>query len=704
MSWNYVSAPQDGTLWLEWISARSGEHRFPSDGYVWGDMEQTYRQEFGGYTLEMLVHNVGYRPQYENMAAHARTRYHFIAKNPSVNAAPPDPNLWIVHYHQADQGRVLPSQQVPLSNPMRQIMSERRWLESQGKIERRDFMLHDREHWPTIHIPGNAQMQQQTAMMQQQQHRFPQSGPYQQQGGPPAKRARTGTSTMPGPPDGVHDTSIEDEENTSLGDFFDHLSPREISMARYMQHHRWMEEVFSSPYASSHIVPPDLGLGLMGELKGLTDGILNPPSVDDVGRPAETSNKAQDAQPFTNLRRDQVDEFNKRVEKHLEEGQAEIERMKKEHAEKMAEWKKTKTLMQAEKKLRHATWEGHESAVSLYRMDVPATNGHAEEHTSPDTVEDVVREVESLLGVKIEGHRDATMIEKGGLEKSEEEPKEDVTPQGNVNQNSEMAGMNQDQSMTSGANGEPSRQAFNSQPEPVAQTKAEALAPTVPANVSQPTLEAEQEGQQQVEASTEDQPPISASMDDETALDDMDGMEVGDTSLMDGMDMDVDTGDIDFVQDEDTPGERVALSGVSDAPAVQAIARDDLDPAQASNVASPVTLGQIGDQQAQASELEQQSLPTGTAEESLTNQPGIDTSDLPVNPVGGDLTNAEQAGDNSMFDDGTFDDLNMEGEPGDDGLIDFDGGMGMEDSAFGDALHGMDTPAAGQEGEDAEGS
>jgi hypothetical protein len=31
------------------------------------------------------------------------------------------------------------------------------------------------------------------------------------------------------------------------------------------------------------------------------------------------------------------------------------------------------------------------------------------------------------------------------------------------------------------------------------------------------------------------------------------------------------------------------------------------------------------------------------------------------------------------------------GADDDDGLIDFDGGMGMEDSAFGDAMHGMDT-------------
>jgi hypothetical protein len=57
-----------------------------------------------------------------------------------------------------------------------------------------------------------------------------------------------------------------------------------------------------------------------------------------------------------------------------------------------------------------------------------------------------------------------------------------------------------------------------------------------------------------------------------------------------------------------------------------------------------------------------------------------------------DVSGVEGEVDNGLFDDGTFDDLtNMDGEASDDGLLDFDGGMGMEDSAFGDAMHGMDT-------------
>ncbi|USW56127.1 Putative SWI/SNF and RSC complexes subunit Ssr4 protein [Septoria linicola] len=341
MSWHYVTSPQDGTVWLEWIPQEKTEHPYPSDGYVWGDMEQSYRQDYNGYTLELRVQTVGYRPGHDQMATHARTRYHFIAKSPNVAAANPDPSLWIVHYHSADPKQIMPASQVPVSPHVQQIITQRRWLESQGRLERREFMLHDREHWPTLHIPGHERQQPNPVGTPQRPYQ-----PYPSATGPPNKRPRTSGPSgalMPGASDSLPDMTIEAEEDTSLGDFFDHLTQRDISMARYMQHHRWMEEVFSSPYATSQIVPPDLGLGLMGELKGLTDGILEPPNTDVREDPAAKPAKAKEADAFSNLTKEQVDEFSKRVAKHLEEGQAEIEKMKADHAAKMAEWKKQRT-------------------------------------------------------------------------------------------------------------------------------------------------------------------------------------------------------------------------------------------------------------------------------------------------------------------------------------------------------------------------
>ena len=353
MSWTYVQAPQDGTLFLEWLSPSRPQSNFPSDGYAWADQpESMARQDFNGYTIEMMYHNLGYRHQQDPLASHARTRYHLVAKNPNVNAPPPDPSLWIVHYHQADPNRVMPVNSIPIQSINNQNAVQRRWLENQGRIEKKDFMLHDREHWPTINLPS---MQHQPSMaqpspgfppnpyapLQQPQQSMQQRAGFPQPRGDgpgPIKRQRTGTMAAPGD-SAVHDTSIEDEENTALGDFFDHLTPRDISMARYMQHHRWMEEVFSSPYASAQIVPPDLGLGLTGELKGLTEGLLEPPTAVD-GAEVVRSGKPKEA-AFTSLTKEQVEEFGRRVQKHLYDGQADIDRMKQEHAEKMAEWRKT---------------------------------------------------------------------------------------------------------------------------------------------------------------------------------------------------------------------------------------------------------------------------------------------------------------------------------------------------------------------------
>ncbi|KAK4955305.1 hypothetical protein LTR10_007500 [Elasticomyces elasticus] len=466
MSWTYVQAPPDGTLWLEWLPpTRMETQAFSSDGYIWADAESTFRHDYKGYTIEVLKHTMGYRMNYDQIASHARTRFHIVAKNPSVNAAPPDPALWIVHYHQAD--RILPASQAPFPPQMQQIMQERKWLESQGKLEKRDFMLHDRQSWPQITVPasngrGQGGMQQQGMYGQPgpshiQQGRGGQPAYYPQQvasGQPPAaKRQRPNPPVAGGSHDGVHDINIEEEENTTQGDFFDHLTTRDISMARYTQHHRWMEEVFSSPYASNQLVPADLGLGLMGELKGLTDGILEPPQITaDVGSPRAT--KPTEAQPFTNLSQDQVAEFNRRVAKHLEEGKAEIERMKAEHEAKMSAWKKSGGVMKAEKRLRLATWEGHEGAVpTVFRVEGQGTVEGGE----GETVQSLVQEVEGLLGMKIAPRKEYKVVEKGGLEREEEVPAvQDIGRQMLQQQQQQQYG-GQQQSMTanSGGNQEP---------------------------------------------------------------------------------------------------------------------------------------------------------------------------------------------------------------------------------------------------------
>lgn len=699
MAWQYVQAPQDGTLWLEWISPRGGEYRFASDGYLWGDQEMSRREDFGGYTIEILSHTIGYRPQFDQMATHARTRYHLVAKHPNANAAPPDPNLWLVHYHQTDQSRFMPFNAIPIHPQMRQQMAERRFLESQGRIERREFMLHDREHWPQVTLPG--QMPQQMGglpgmnpMMAQQQMaqaRHP-SFPWPQGAGqgPPAKRPRhSGPSGQPGSSDGVADTSIEDEENVSLGDYFDHLSQRDISTTRYMQHHRWMEEIFSSPYASSQIVPPDLGLGLMGALKGLTEGILEPPSVQDINSNAPKAPKAKEATRFTNLKKEQVEEFNSRVQKHLEEGQAEIERMKKEHAERMAELKKGNVLMQAEKRLRNATYTGRDQLDAAFRLD-----GIADGDASHETVEDIVKDVEARMNVRITGYENTTLIEKGGFQEKHNRVQDEYLSKGQ--QDANMNGMGRE--TMGGGNGGVSAVPDGSQHGPTAttQNQAEALEAKMLQHAPQSNVQRDQtsttggpDGAQQ----DQDQQP---GLDQDDMFGDGGGMDMGDTSMIEGMDMDVDvdnggidTSNIDFMDDPS------GAMGEQSAPQLDPSAAQPAPGTEATVQPAAPNAAQSGagiDQQ-QASQPEATTIPaTTSASEPVTTAPSQPATSAP---------DASATADDSLFNDPgadfadtTFDDLGALDGHEDAGLGDVD--FGMDESAFEGAMHGMEGGGEGQ--------
>lgn len=651
MSWTYVNAPNDGTIWLEWLPQyRHG--RLPSDGYVWGDAETVFRQDFNGYTIEGMVHQLGYRPGLDPVASHARTRYHFVAKAPNVNAAPPDPSLWIVHYHQAEHRNILPAAQVPFDPQTRMLLHERQALQSQGRLEKRDFMLHDRDHWPHINGPTGGHMGH-TMMAPGFYGSNPMSGAqgrYNPAAPPAAKRQRTqGSVVVPGANEGMPDTTIEDEENTALGDYFDHLTPRDISTARYMQHHRWMEEVFSSPYASGQIVPADLGLGLMGEMKSLTDGLLDPPTMDFDCALEKQSGSEEEPKPFTAVKKEQVDEFNKRVQKHLDDGQAEIERMKTEHAAKMQEWRKTKTLLQAEKRLRSAKWNSDDTVA--YSLEEP--EGDDDAASKREDVEAVLKDVEGLLGVKFAGYADAMLIDKGGWQEREPSP----APQSARTPEEQTGAPTSD----------------------VPQNKAEQLEPKIPADVPQPNASPAAPTQQQSQAPA--QSDMQSGLPAQGSVPQQPEQNVPSTSnsdlqLPEGMDLD--TADLQFPSAGVTP----IQSGTP---------TQTQTPGDNSTFSAPQT--NTAPSEAAAASVQQQPAQPPAQQEttSVANAGGQPSSNAPsTNPQGTPAGGMGDLQDTSMFND-SFGELAGEfGQGNGDGMIDFG-----DDSAFGEALHGMDTPGGG---------
>lgn len=233
---------------------------------------------------------------------------------------------------------------------------------------------------------------------------------------PPAKRLRGAAPAQPRPQiagAALPDTTLEDEENATQ-DAFDFLTPREISLSRYKQHHEWMEEIFSSPYAVGNIAPIDLGLGLMGELAPLTADLLDVPGAENPDT-AKDNYKIKD---YYRMNPEQLKDFEKRVAEYTKNEQAEIDKMKADHARKMAQLKRTRTYIKAERRLR----------------DLSRSAATEEEGTDPS--DSVVQDLEKSLGVTFDARKSVVCVDKGGFIEVQQPPPQKAQVNGNGTQSS----------------------------------------------------------------------------------------------------------------------------------------------------------------------------------------------------------------------------------------------------------------------------
>jgi hypothetical protein len=342
----------------------------------------------------MYSHRSGFKPGTDSIASHARRRYRLLpSKTHNSGLPPPDPALWIVHYHKAERRDCIPAQSVPVMPQVQTMLSQRRYLQSHGQLGRKEFMLHDRANWPVINFPA----MQSAVPPGRPGHSpmmpgYPAPGPMGGRTGLPAHNRVRSIGMMPG------EITVEEEEDVSRGDVLDFMTPRDISKMRYIQHHEWMEEIMSSPYATKQIIPTDLGLGRKGELEALTRGFFEAPTSihqehSDNAAPARVGKldpgKAED---FTNMAAQKVADM-----------QADLEKMKERHAKRMAKLRKTTVLNTAEKRLRTASNGSRE-------------NGAEQVLRRGEIVEDIVHEVEETTGRRIGTMTNVKLVQRGGLE------------------------------------------------------------------------------------------------------------------------------------------------------------------------------------------------------------------------------------------------------------------------------------------------
>ncbi len=368
----------------------------------------------------MYVHKTGYSPG-EQLATHSRRRYRLHpSKFPNHQGPSPDLSLWLIHYAPAEPRDRIPINVIPIDPRYRDIMNTRTYLHQQGQIVQKEFMLHDRQNWPSIAFPrGQARGPAGMYGANLPPARIPQTMAYPPQhptAGPPAKRPRTQPPAQAAAST-VAVLDVDDEEDTSRGDLFDHTTPREISMTRYKQNHEWMEEILSSPYAIHQIIPADLGLGLRGELGSLTAGIFDAPyDPDKEDKDTTRSTYCGRLDP------EKAAEFRNRANESIAQSKKDIEKMKAKHAKRLAKFKKGSLISISEKALRTAVDNPSDTGPEYWRLegkiDLEENEDGKVVARAPAKVADIVAQVEASVGRHAAAVKELVRIQDGGYEEA----------------------------------------------------------------------------------------------------------------------------------------------------------------------------------------------------------------------------------------------------------------------------------------------
>jgi hypothetical protein len=480
--------------------------------------------------------------------------------------------------------------------------------------------------------------------------------------GPPAKRVRTTANANPAAAgSAVAVLDIDDEEDTSRGDLFDHTTPREISVSRYKQNHEWMEEILSSPYSINQIIPADLGLGVRGELASLTEGIFDAPYNPD-----------KDVAKFNYVGRldpDKAEEFRKRATERIAQTNKEIEKMKAKHARRLAKFQKGSLISISEKQLRTAVDDPSDTGPEYWRLE-----GRIDEEDNEDgkvvsrvlpKVDDIVAQVEASVGRHAAAVKELIRIQDGGYEEAPAIPSPQpapavptpqITPPGSHNgsQHSGVLVGDADMDISNSAAGmldqyhtglSSNATPGSSFPTPQPLLQAHSSAGTPNLNIPSPQPAAPPNTQQ--ESVQSDVNMGGASVNEQAPSHDPTGS--------------------DWVVVP--PG---GVSPTASAQAQPSTATTDFAPNPATTSSAPIS---------NASPFPL------TGGNSAVNTPGMPDFHTSPNDFA-DLGDLDTAGDAlASYGDDMVDDMGGDGELGD---LEIDMDVGMDDSAFGDAFHGVE--------------
>ncbi|KAK4190484.1 SWI/SNF and RSC complexes subunit ssr4 [Podospora australis] len=439
--WTYLDCPTDGTIFLTWQPVARRGNEFSSDGYYWASPEMMMRHDMGnGLIMEIFYQKCGWRTG-ETYALHSRRRFRLAHQQVpgsamGQNVPQIDPNLWIVHYGPSEKQDRFPITSMQITPQINNVMQQRQHLFQLGQIVRKEFMLSDRVNWPQIPFPQRGQSMYVPPMPPRA---VPQTMAYPPHGGPAGatpKRGQRGQAQHakqqpPAPPQQQpqqqmagyqsDENAIHDDEDIQRGDLFDHLSPREMSMHRYQQNHEWMEEILSSPYRIGQIEVADLGLGRKGELASLTEGIFEAQGENVLDQYPK--------KPYTGrLDPELADEFRKRVQEKNEALRAEIEQMKAQHEKRLAKFKNNATIKEAEQELRSST---RDYGTEFWRIEGRVDDNDEDEpleRKPTKSVQEITSTVEKVVAKEAVPVPSVHRVQDGGYQEPAPEPEVVLPP------------------------------------------------------------------------------------------------------------------------------------------------------------------------------------------------------------------------------------------------------------------------------------
>ncbi|KTW30392.1 uncharacterized protein T551_01675 [Pneumocystis jirovecii RU7] len=267
--WNFIDKPVDGQIFLVWLSPESNMNP-PSDGLQYMDSENCYRVDIGGNTVEIFEHKYGFHPATESHTSRIRRRFRLIKGG--------NDQLWLIYYLRSNENdRLLANSQTAIPQPPRSYPLP--------YIQNKPFMLYEnaiqtsRSYSSSSNVLTRPMMYYNNSPSTKGSQNF-QKNQYSNQSGElhsnstytiqsnvsydSRKKQKTNSSTSIDYGSSNTENSLSTQSKAApeteepQGDELDFLTPRDISIARYMRHHDWIEEIFNSTFKIDDILSSPL--------------------------------------------------------------------------------------------------------------------------------------------------------------------------------------------------------------------------------------------------------------------------------------------------------------------------------------------------------------------------------------------------------------------------------------------------------------